>query len=54
MDAHEEWVKEIRTAILRKQLKTGTAQINDGKSVAIESNDALGSLFEDLRNQAKD
>lgn len=54
MDAHEEWVKEIKTALLRKQLKTGTDQIDDGKGVAVESKDALDSLFEDLSTQAKD
>ena len=54
MDAHEEWVKEIKTALLRKQLKTGTDQIDDGEGVAVESKDALDSLFEDLSTQAKD
>jgi antitoxin ParD1/3/4 len=54
MDAHEEWVKEIKTALLRKQLKTGTDQIDDGKGVAVESKVALDSLFEDLSTQAKD
>lgn len=54
MDAHEEWVKEIKTALLRKQLKAGTDQIDDGEGVAVESKDALDSLFEDLSAQAKD
>ena len=54
MDAHEEWVKEIKTALLRKQLKTGTDQIDDGEGLAVESKDALDSLFEDLSTQAKD
>lgn len=54
MDAHEEWVKEIKTALLRKQLKTGADQINDGEGVAVESKDALDSLLEDLSTQAKD
>lgn len=52
MDAHEEWVREIKTALLRKQLKTGTDQIDDGEGVAIESKNALDSLFEDLSRQA--
>mgnify|MGYP001086778255 CR=1 FL=1 len=54
MDAHEEWVKEIKTALLRKQLKTGTDQIDDGKGVVVESKDAFDSLFEDLSTQPKD
>lgn len=54
MDAHEEWVKEIKTGLLRKQLKTGTDQIDDGEGVAVESKDALDSLFEDPSTQAKD
>ena len=54
MDAHEEWVKEIKTALLRKQLKTGTDQIDDGKGVAVESKDALDAIFDDLRPQPKE
>lgn len=54
MDAHEEWVNEIKTALLRKQLKRGTDQIDDGEGIAINSKDALDSLFEDLSRHAKD
>jgi len=54
MDAHEEWVKELKTELLRKQLKTGTDQIDDGEGIVVESKDALNSLFEDLSRQAKD
>lgn len=48
MDAHEEWGLEIKKALLRKQLKTGTDQIDDGGGVSIESKKALDSLFDDL------
>lgn len=54
MDAHEEWVNEIKTALLRKQLKAGADQIDAGEGVAVESKDALDSLFEDLSRQTKD
>ena len=47
-----EWVNEIKTALLRKLLKIGTDQIDDGGGVAIESKNALDSLFEDLSRQA--
>lgn len=54
MDAHAEWVNEIETVLLRKQLKAGADQIDAGESIAVESKGALDSLFEDLRPQAKD
>lgn len=53
MDAHEEWVHEIKNALLRKQLRTGTDQIDAGTGIVVESEDALNSLFADLRPKAK-
>lgn len=54
MDAHEEWGKEIKTALLHKQLKTGIDQRDDGEGVAIKSKNALDSLFDVLSQQTKD
>jgi len=54
MDAHEEWVLEIKKALLRKQLKTGIDQLDAGKGIVVESEDPLNSLFKDLSPKAKE
>ena len=45
MDTHEEWVHEVKIALLRKQLKMGTDQLKEGEGIQIESKDVLDSLF---------
>jgi antitoxin ParD1/3/4 len=47
-------LNELKTALLRKQLKTGTNQIDAGEGIAVESKDTLDSLFEDLSPQPKE
>jgi antitoxin ParD1/3/4 len=54
MDAHEEWVLEIKKALLRKQLKTGIDQLDAGNGIVVESEDALNALFKDLIPKAKE
>ncbi len=54
MDAHEEWVLEIKKALLRKQLKTGIDQLDAGKGIVVESEDVLNALFKDLSPKAKE
>lgn len=54
MDAHEEWVLEIKKALLRKQLKTSIDQLDAGNGIVVESEDALNSLFKDLCPKAKE
>ncbi|MGB0189181.1 MAG: type II toxin-antitoxin system ParD family antitoxin [Aequoribacter sp.] len=54
MDAHEEWVLEIKKALLRKQLKNGVNQIDTGAGIVVESKDALDAIFDDLRPQPKE
>lgn len=54
MDAHEEWVLEIKKALLRKQLKNGVNQIDKGAGIVVESKDALDAIFDDLRPQPKE
>ncbi|THB66912.1 MAG: type II toxin-antitoxin system ParD family antitoxin [Gammaproteobacteria bacterium] len=49
MDTHEEWVKEVRLASLRKQLKVGVEQLDHGEGIVIESKEALDSLFEEIK-----
>ena len=49
MDTHEEWVHEVKIALLRKQLKMGTDQQEEGEGIQIESKDALDSLFYELQ-----
>lgn len=54
MDAHEEWVLEIKKALLRKQPKNGVNQIDTGAGIVVESKDALDAIFDDLRPQPKE
>lgn len=49
MDTHEDWIREVKVAHLRSQLRTGTYQLDQGKGIAIDSKTALDSLFDDLK-----
>lgn len=48
MDTHEDWVRELKLAQLREQLKVGAEQLNQGEGFKVESRDALDSLFKDI------
>ena len=45
MDAHEEWVQEIKVTLLRKQVQVGVEQLENGEGSVIDSKEALNSLF---------
>ncbi|KZZ42844.1 MAG: type II toxin-antitoxin system ParD family antitoxin [Saccharospirillaceae bacterium] len=49
METHEDWVKELKLAQLREQLKVGSDQLDRGESTTIESKQALNALFEDIK-----
>jgi len=49
MDSHEDWIHEVKLALLREQLKAGTDQLDRGEGIAIESKAALDSLFDDIK-----
>lgn len=49
MDAHEDWVHEIKLAHLRKQLQAGAAQLDQGLGIDITSREELDSLFEAVK-----
>ncbi len=49
MDTHEDWIHEIKLAQLRKQLKAGANQLDQGEGISIKSKDALDKLFEDIK-----
>lgn len=53
MDAHEEWVQEVKIALLRKQIQVGVDQLDNGEGSVIESKEALNSLFSKLNPQIK-
>ncbi len=53
MDAHEEWVQEVKIALLRKQILVGVDQLESGEGSEIESKEALNSLFSKLNPQVK-
>ncbi|WP_426414765.1 type II toxin-antitoxin system ParD family antitoxin [Aestuariirhabdus sp. LZHN29] len=53
MDAHEEWVQEVKIALLRKQIQVGVEQLENGEGTVIDSKDALNSLFNKLNPQVK-
>ena len=48
METHEDWVRELKLAQLREQLKVGADQLNQGEGIKVESRDALDSLFKDI------
>ena len=49
MDTHEDWIYEIKLARLREQLKAGTDQLARGEGIAVESEAALDSLFDNIK-----
>ena len=49
MEIHEDWIHEIKLALLRQQLKEGIDQLDRGEGIAIESKSALDSLFDDIK-----
>lgn len=48
METHEDWVRELKLAQLREQLKVGADQLNQGEGIKVESRNALDSLFKDI------
>jgi antitoxin ParD1/3/4 len=50
MDTHEAWIHEVKLARLREQLKVGTAQLDRGEGIAIESKIVLDSLFDEIKS----
>lgn len=53
MVAHEEWVQEVKIALLRKQIQVGVDQLENGEGSVIDSKEALHSLFNKLNPQVK-
>jgi antitoxin ParD1/3/4 len=47
MDSHDDWVKEVKLAHLRKQLNTRITQLDNDQGIEIQSKCALDKLFED-------
>lgn len=50
METHEDWIREIKLARLREQLKVGTEQLDHKEGITIESRAMLDSLFDDLKS----
>ena len=50
MDAHEAWVNDLKLEHLRRQLRTGSDQLDRGEGIPIESRNALDHLFETIQN----
>ncbi len=49
MDTHEDWLREIKLAQLREQLKLGIDQLDRSEGIAIEYKTALDALFEEIK-----
>lgn len=49
MDTHEDWIREVKLARLREQIKFGSDQLDRGEGIVIESKSALNSLFDDIK-----
>lgn len=53
MDAHEEWIHEIKLARLREQLQTGVDQLKKGQGIKVQSKKELDNLFEALQGKPR-
>ncbi|MDZ7825165.1 MAG: type II toxin-antitoxin system ParD family antitoxin [Gammaproteobacteria bacterium] len=49
VETHEEWIREIKLAHLREQLRVGVEQIDRGEGLSIQSEAALDAVFQDIR-----
>ncbi|WOD06768.1 type II toxin-antitoxin system ParD family antitoxin [Marinomonas sp. GJ51-6] len=49
METHDEWVKELKLAKLREQLKVGEEQIMAGNSIEVKSETELDALFTQIK-----
>lgn len=49
MDTHEDWIHEVKLARLREQLKVGIDQLERGEGITLESKEALGAFFDDIK-----
>jgi len=49
MDAHEDWIHEIKIAHLWEQLNIGLTQLDQGQGITIESKEGLNMLFEAIK-----
>ncbi len=49
MDAHEDWIHEIKIAHLREQLNIGLTQLDQGQGITVESKEGLNILFEAIK-----
>lgn len=49
METHDEWVKELKLAKLREQLRVGEEQIMAGDSIEVKSETELDALFTQIK-----
>lgn len=49
MDAHEDWINELKVARLREQLSVGITQLDKGEGFSLASKEALDQLFDDIK-----
>lgn len=49
METHEDWIREVKLARLREQLKVGVDQLARGEGITLESKEALSALFDDIK-----
>lgn len=49
METHEDWIKEVKLARLREQLKVGIDQLEAGESVSLSSEADIKQLFDDIK-----
>lgn len=49
METHEAWIRELKLARLREQLKVGIDQLDRGEGIEIETKSALDTLFDDIK-----
>lgn len=47
MDSHEDWIYEMKLALLREQVKVGTEQLDRGEGIVIGAKAELDTMFDD-------
>lgn len=52
METHEDWIREVKLARLREQLRVGVEQLDRGEGMLIQSPADLDDFFDSIRQEA--
>lgn len=49
MDSHEDWIYEMKLALLREQVKVGIEQLDRGEGIVIGAKAELDTMFDGIK-----